>query len=51
MDLFLVNSPKNSKISPLTLGIAGAALLGVWILSKMVNTNSDDSDLDDAEDR
>ena len=35
MDLFLVNGHKNNKISPKIIGIAGAALVGLYFLSKM----------------
>ena len=48
MDLFLVSTPNQSKISPLVLGIAGCALLGIWLLSKLINTNDSDSDRDDS---
>jgi hypothetical protein len=51
MDLFLVNSPTQSKISPLALGIGACTLLGVWILSKFLGNNDEDSDRDDLEER
>ena len=41
MDLFLVNGQKNSKISPMAVGIAGAALLGLYFLSKVFTIEED----------
>jgi len=46
MDLFIVNTPRQSKISPITLGIAACSLFGVWVLSKFLSSNDEDSDRD-----
>ena len=44
MDLFLVDNTKTSKLSPAILGYAGAALAGIYLLSKLFNKDDEDSD-------
>ena len=41
MDLFLVDSYKQSKISATSVGIAGAALLGLYLFSQLFTIKED----------